>query len=68
MTCWAQGKVEKVKKYFLDDVRITKEIYDYAREHKKLRYDDFGQKRDIPIESEAWEREVRAALTHTLPF
>lgn len=65
---WAEGKVEKVKKYCLDDVRITKEIYDYAREHKKLRYDDFGQKRDIPIASEAWESERGTTVTHTLPF
>ncbi len=68
VTWWAEGKVEKVKKYCLDDVRITKEIYDYAREHKKLRYDDFGQKRDIPIDSASWETEVHSALTHTLPF
>lgn len=68
VTWWAEGKVEKVKKYCLDDVRLTKEIYEYAREHKKLRYDDFGQKRDIPIDSERWEKEEGRALTHTLPF
>lgn len=68
VTWWAEGKVEKVKKYCLDDVRITKEIYDYAREHKKIRYDDFGQKRDIPIDSDRWESTERVALTHTLPF
>lgn len=68
VTWWAEGKVEKVKKYCLDDVKITKEIYDYAREHKKLRYDDFGQKRDIPIDSDRWETVERTALTHTLPF
>lgn len=65
---WQEGKFEKVKKYCLDDVRITKEIYDYAREHKKLRYDDFGQKRDIPIDSDRWESAPTVALTHTLPF
>lgn len=65
---WQEGKFEKVKKYCLDDVRITKEIYDYAREHKKLRYDDFGQKRDIPIDSARWESAPTVALTHTLPF
>lgn len=68
VTWWAEGKVEKVIKYCLDDVRITKEIYDFAREHKKLRYDDFGKKRDIPIDSDHWETAPRIALTHTLPF
>ena len=68
VTWWAEGKVAKVKKYCLDDVKITKEIYDYAREHKKLRYDDFGKKRDIPIDSDRWEETPGVILTHTLPF
>ncbi|MBU6310510.1 ribonuclease H-like domain-containing protein [Patescibacteria group bacterium] len=68
VTWWAEGKVEKVKKYCLDDVRITKQIYDYAREHKKLRFDDFGKKRDIPIDSDTWESVAPTVLTHTLPF
>ena len=31
---WKNGEIEKIKKYCLDDVRITKEVYDYARENK----------------------------------
>jgi uncharacterized protein YprB with RNaseH-like and TPR domain len=68
VTWWAEGKVEKVKKYCLDDVRITKEIYDYARANNKLSYDDFGKKRDLPIDATKWESVVGQALTHTLPF
>jgi DEAD/DEAH box helicase domain-containing protein len=68
VTWWAEGKVEKVKKYCLDDVRITKEVFDYALEHHKLRYDDFGTKRDIPIDTSRWLSTERTALTHTLPF
>ena len=68
VTWWAEGKVEKVKKYCLNDVKITKEIYDYAVANNKLSYDDFGKKRDIPIDASKWEEAESVALTHTLPF
>jgi DEAD/DEAH box helicase domain-containing protein len=31
-----EGRIEELKKYCLDDVRITKEIYEYGVEHKKI--------------------------------
>lgn len=68
VTWWAEGKVAKVKKYCLNDVKLTKEIYDFARTHNRLRYDDFGQKRDIPLDAASWESHRASALTHTLPF
>jgi DEAD/DEAH box helicase domain-containing protein len=65
---WAEGKVEKVRKYCLDDVRITKEIYEHALKFGRVSYDDFGQKREIPLDTAHWERPSKDALTHTLPF
>lgn len=68
VTWWAEGKVEKVKKYCLMDVRITKEIYEYALMNKKISYDDFGKKRDVPLDTSRWEVPAESMLTHTLPF
>ncbi len=65
---WAEGEVEKVKKYCLDDVKITKEIYEHAKKFGKVSYDDFGEKRDIPLDTSRWEEKQERALTHTLPF
>lgn len=65
---WAEGKVEKVRKYCLMDVQITKEIYEFALANNKLRYDDFGTKRDIPLDTSSWEKFESIAITHTLPF
>jgi len=31
-----QGKMDELKRYCLDDVRITKEIYEYGKEHQKV--------------------------------
>ncbi len=68
MKWWAEGKFEKVIKYCIEDVRITKEIYEYALKNGKLRYSDFGTKKDITIDTSGWEKGVSASMTHTLPF
>lgn len=66
---WKEGKEDLVRKYCEDDVRITKEVYDYARKHKELIYKDFGEKRVIKLNTKDWEKIAEpTALTHTLPF
>jgi len=68
VTWWAQGEYEKVKKYCIEDVRITKDVYEYALKNGKVRYSDFGEKRDIKLDTSHWENGGKASLTHTLPF
>lgn len=69
ITWWQNGEYEKVKKYCIEDVRITKDIYDYALKNGKVRYNDFGEKRDIRLDTSHWESpQSPNALTHTLPF
>ncbi|MBP9759993.1 MAG: ribonuclease H-like domain-containing protein, partial [Candidatus Pacebacteria bacterium] len=46
---WKEGKGDLVRKYCLDDVRITKDVYDYARKHKELKYKDFGDLKIIKL-------------------
>ncbi len=66
---WKEGKEDLVRKYCLDDVRLTKELYDYARKHKKLLYKDFGELKEVRLDTSKWEKGVeREALTHTLPL
>lgn len=43
------GRIEELKKYCLDDVRITKEIYEYAQKYGKLLYKDYFETREIQI-------------------
>jgi len=35
---WQQGEVEKIKEYCEQDVRITKQLYEFGRQHKQLFY------------------------------
>ncbi|GAI19560.1 unnamed protein product, partial [marine sediment metagenome] len=33
-----EGKIEALKRYCLDDVRITKELYEYGQKHGELSF------------------------------
>ncbi len=65
---WREGKEDLVRSYCIEDVRITRELYDYAIEHGKLKYKDLREKRDIKLDTSHWgERTSESpALTHAL--
>lgn len=65
---WQNGEKEKVMKYCLEDVRITKEIYEYAVKNNSLKYMDKGKAVKFEIDASAWGKEPGNAITHTLPF
>ncbi len=65
---WKQGKVEKIREYCIDDVRVTKELYDYAMENHKLIFKDGRQMKEIPLNTSEWEKPSENKLTFSLPF
>lgn len=65
---WREGKVEEVKKYCLQDVKVTKKVFDYALEHGHVKFKDGRMKRDIPIDTSGWMTKEDTGITHTLPF
>lgn len=67
---WQQGLVEKVREYCIEDVRLTKELYDYAREHGMLKYKDLRENRDIKIDTSHWGKNDAStpSLTHAFPL
>jgi DEAD/DEAH box helicase domain-containing protein len=71
VTWWKTGEIDKIIKYCIDDVKITKDVYDYAMKNSKLKYKDFGpngQIRDIKLDTSNWEKKNDSAMTFTLPF
>ncbi len=46
---WRSGRLDLLKKYCLDDVKITKQVYEYALKNQKLLYRDFFKIREIPL-------------------
>lgn len=65
---WKAGEIEKIRKYCIDDVKITKEIYEYALAHNKLIFKEGGALNDIPLDTSSWEDKIDNKLTFTLPF
>lgn len=66
---WKNGEKEKVKKYCLEDVKITKEIYEYALKNGHLKYLDGKETKKIPLDTSRWEKKDESKIiTHTLPF
>ncbi len=71
VTWWKNGEIDKIIKYCIDDVKITKAVYDYALANGKLKYKDLGvggQIRDIKLDTSSWEEKSDSAMTFTLPF
>ena len=66
---WKQGEIEKVRKYCIEDVRLTKELYDYAHKYGSLKYRDGKDIKEIALpNAKNWEVFQTHTLTHTLPF
>jgi len=63
---WHRGEIEKVRKYCIEDVRITKELYDYARTHQNLKYMDHGKVVSIPLDTSSWEEATHSSVNQTL--
>lgn len=65
---WRNGEVDKIIKYCIDDVRLTKDLYEYAIKNGHLKYKDVGAVRELKLETAKWEAPAKSALTFTLPF
>lgn len=48
---WKRGEVEKIKKYCLDDVKVTKEVYEFGKTYGIVRfYDRLGVLHEVPVD------------------
>lgn len=68
---WKTGEIDKIIKYCIEDVKITKTLYDYALANGVLKYKDLGVGgviKDIKLDTENWESKAEGAMTFTLPF
>ncbi len=65
---WRNGEKQKVIDYCIEDVRITKDVYEYALKNNSLKYTDGKNIKDIKINTLNWEKKDDSAMTFTLPF
>lgn len=66
---WKNGEIDKIQKYCEQDVRVTKDIYEYARKNSSLKFKDMTGIREFPIDPSKWELPAKpASMNFTLPF
>lgn len=46
---YREGKIDELRSYCLDDVTITRDIYDYGQRNGQLYYEDFQGKKAFPV-------------------
>lgn len=68
VTWWKNGEIEKIKKYCIDDVKATKDIYDYALKTGTLKFKDGLTVKEIKLDTKDWEKKSENTMTFTLGF
>lgn len=65
---WYNGEKERVKKYCLKDVEITKKVLDYALAHRSIKFKELGKIKEVALDTSKWLEHDTSSLTHTLGF
>lgn len=66
---WREGKLDEIKKYCEQDVKVTKEVFEYAKKHGHVKFKDGSRKREIKLDTAHWnEKNEEVAMTHSLLF
>jgi len=59
---YQNGRMDLLKKYCLDDVKITKQVYDYALKNQKILYKDFFKTKEVALKLK--EPQPRMGVQH----
>lgn len=65
---WKSGELDKIRQYCLDDVKITKELYDYAIANQKLIFKEGNDLKEISLDTSNWDKPNENKMTFSLPF
>lgn len=68
ITWWKNGEIDKIIKYCKDDVKVTKEVYDYALKTGTLKYKDGQANKEFKLNTKDWEKKGESAMTFSLGF
>jgi DEAD/DEAH box helicase domain-containing protein len=64
---WKKGEIEKLKDYCLQDVKITRDVYEHALKEQNVSFfDRLGQKQLVPMPIVPPEPEAKAAINLSL--
>jgi DEAD/DEAH box helicase domain-containing protein len=63
---WRNGDIDSLRKYCIDDVKITKDVYEYAMKNKKLMFKEGPFNKEIKLNTSSWEVFVPEVRTQSL--
>lgn len=63
---WREGKLTELKQYCEQDVRVTKQVFDYIMENHQILFKDGARKQAVPIDTSTWREMTNVAMTHSL--
>jgi len=49
ITWWREGNIEAIKKYCLDDVRITRDLYEYGKKHGSVAFNSRDTRAKVTV-------------------
>lgn len=65
---WREGNIKDIMKYCEQDVKVTKEVFEYARKHGYVKFKDGHRSKEIPLDTAHWEVKEEVAMTHAMLF
>ena len=64
---WKKGEIDKLREYCLQDVRVTRDVYEHALAQGDLSYNDRqGQKKTIPLTIQSIDEQPRNTINLSL--
>ena len=65
---WREGQIDKIRAYCQQDVKITKDLYDFALQNGYLQYKVLNDVQKIPLDTASWEQKVDSGINLTMPW
>ncbi len=65
---WREGDIDSIKKYCKQDVKITKEVFEFALANNKVLFKDGHRKKEIPLDTSKWLPHDDHKMSLSLPF
>jgi len=65
---WRQGKIDEVVEYCKQDVKVTRNVYDFALTNGHVLYIKDGKKEEIKLDTTDWEKPSETSIAPTLGF
>ena len=63
---WNKGDIDKIKQYCEDDVRITKNLYDFVMKNKHLKFKEGGEVMQVNLDTSDWEKNTTENQSQSL--